>query len=263
MKSENLKLKVQQQYNAIAAAEENGCCNSSCCSPEVNNIMTESYDALNGYIADADLGLGCGLPTKFAMLQPGLAVVDLGSGAGNDAFIARHEVGATGTVIGVDFSPAMVARARRNAAVRGFTNVSFIEGDIESLPIDNNSVDVVISNCVLNLVPNKQAVFSEIFRVLKPGGHFSISDIVTEGSLSEKVKQAAEAYAGCVAGAIQKADYLQQIRESGFREVTVQKQTVISVPDDYLQDCLSPGEFAEYQNSYGAVYSITVFGRKN
>ena len=152
---------------------------------------------MDGYKEEADLGLGCGLPTQFAMIQEGDTVVDLGSGAGNDCFVARHEAGATGKVIGIDFTPEMVNLARKNAAVNGFNNVEFRQGDIEDMPVIEGTVDVVVSNCVLNLLPTKDKIFHEIHRVLKSGGHFSISDIVLEGDLPTELTQAAEMYAGC------------------------------------------------------------------
>ena len=151
--------------------------------------MADDYNTLEGYNPDADLGLGCGLPTQFAKIKKGDVVIDLGSGAGNDAFIARHETGETGKVIGIDFTPAMIERARKNAEARGFNNVEFRQGDIEKMPVTSNAADVIVSNCVLNLVPNKDAVIKEIFRVLKPGGHFSISDIVLEGELPNRYKK--------------------------------------------------------------------------
>jgi SAM-dependent methyltransferase len=224
--------------------------------------MADDYSKLEGYNPDADLGLGCGLPTQFAKIKKGDVVIDLGSGAGNDAFIARHETGETGKVIGIDFTPAMVARARQNAEVRGFNNVEFRQGDIEEMPVSNGTADVIVSNCVLNLVPNKDRVFKEIFRVLKPGGHFSISDIVLEGELPAEIKEAAEMYAGCVAGAIQKNSYLQLIEANGFRNVVVQKDKAIVVPDDILKKYLSADQLASFRNSGTGIRSITVYAEK-
>ena len=217
---------------------------------------------LEGYNPDADLGLGCGLPTQFAKIKKGDVVIDLGSGAGNDAFIARHETGETGKVIGIDFTPAMIERARQNAEVRGFNNVEFRQGDIDEMPVTSNKADVIVSNCVLNLVPNKHKVFSEIFRVLKPGGHFSISDIVLEGNIPEKWKQVAELYAGCISGAIQKKEYLDIIEEAGFTNITLQKEKKIILPDDILSNYLSQEEINDYKNSNISIKSITVYAEK-
>src|SRR5450432_4521623 len=192
---DQIKEMVRRKYSEIALQDketnESSCCGSGCCSTEVYNIMSEDYNQLDGYNPDADLGLGCGLPTQFAKIKKGDVVIDLGSGAGNDAFIARHETGETGKVIGIDFTPAMIERARQNAEVRGFINVEFRQGDIEKMPVTTNTADVIVSNCVLNLVPDKDAVIKEIFRVLKPGGHFSISDIVLIGQLPASIKNAA------------------------------------------------------------------------
>src|SRR6476660_10253458 len=224
---ENVKELVRQKYSEIALQDketnQSSCCGSGCCSTEVYSVMSDDYTQLEGYNPDADLGLGCGLPTQFAKIKKGDVVIDLGSGAGNDAFIARHETGETGKVIGIDFTPAMIERARKNTEVRGFNNVEFRQGDIDDMPVTSNKADVIVSNCVLNLVPNKHKVFSEIFRVLKPGGHFSISDIVLEGNIPEKWKEVAELYAGCISGAIQKKEYLDIIEEAGFTSITLQK----------------------------------------
>lgn len=267
MENENeLKEIVKQKYSEIALQDketnQSSCCGSGCCSDEVYNIMSEDYQQLEGYNADADLGLGCGLPTQFAKIKKGDFVIDLGSGAGNDAFIARHETGETGKVIGVDFTPAMIEKAQRNAEVRGFYNVEFRLGDIEKMPVTSNIADVVVSNCVLNLVPNKNEVFKEIFRVLKPGGHFSISDIVIIGQLPENIRNTAEMYAGCVSGAIQKQVYLQLIHNNGFTNITVQKEKAIIIPDDILQNYLSEKEITEFKNSPTGIFSITVFAEK-
>jgi SAM-dependent methyltransferase len=263
---QQIKDMVKQQYSKIAlqdkADNQASCCGSSCCSTEVYNIMSDDYSALEGYNADADLGLGCGLPTQFAQIKKGDTVIDLGSGAGNDCFIARHETGETGKVIGIDFTPAMIERARTNAEVRGLNNVEFRQGDIEKMPVTANVADVVVSNCVLNLVPNKDAVMKEIYRVLKPGGHFSISDIVLEGDLPPAIQQAAEMYAGCVSGAIQKKVYLDLIHDNGFANITVQKEKAIIIPDDILSGYLSADEIKEFKNSQTGIYSITVYAEK-
>jgi SAM-dependent methyltransferase len=224
--------------------------------------MSEDYSTLEGYNADADLGLGCGLPTQFARIKEGDVVVDLGSGAGNDCFVARHETGATGKVIGIDFTNAMIEKARKNAEVRGFNNVEFRQGDIEQMPITSNVADVVVSNCVLNLVPNKHAVFQEIYRVLKPGGHFSISDVVLVGALPNALKETAEMYAGCVSGAIQKQVYLELIHANGFENITIQKEKPIYIPDDILVKHLSATEIASFREGGIGIFSITVFAQK-
>ncbi|SRR5579871_1161051 len=263
---EQIKEMVQKKYADIAlqTKEENetSCCGSGCCSSEVYNIMNEDYSTLEGYHADSDLGLGCGLPTQFAKIKKGDLVIDLGSGAGNDAFIARHETGETGKVIGIDFTPAMIEKARKNAEMRGFNNVEFRQGDIEQIPVSANTADVIVSNCVLNLVPNKNKVFSEIFRVLKPNGHFSISDIVLEGILPTELREAAEMYAGCVAGAIQKQVYLELIENNGFTNVTVQKDRPIIIPDDILSKYLSPEQIQAFKDSGKTIRSITVYAEK-
>jgi len=263
---EQVKDMVRQKYSEIALQDketnQTSCCGSGCCSTEVYNIMADDYNELEGYNPDADLGLGCGLPTQFAKIKKGDVVIDLGSGAGNDAFIARHETGEAGKVIGIDFTPAMLERARQNAELRGFNNVEFRQGDIENMPVTANVADVIVSNCVLNLVPNKDGVFREIFRVLKPGGHFSISDIVLEGELPKHIKEAAEMYAGCVAGAIQKQDYLELIKSNGFTNVTIQKDKPIIVPDDILSNYLSAEELATFKQYGTGIRSITVYAEK-
>jgi arsenite methyltransferase len=263
---EQIKDLVRQKYSEIAlqdkATNESSCCGSGCCSDEVYNIMSDDYSQLEGYNPDADLGLGCGLPTQFAKIKKGDVVIDLGSGAGNDAFIARHETGETGKVIGIDFTPAMIERARQNAETRGFHNVEFRQGDIEKMPVTANTADVIVSNCVLNLVPNKDGVIKEIYRVLKPGGHFSISDIVLEGDLPKAIREAAEMYAGCVSGATQKSTYLELINVNGFENITVQKDKAIIIPDDILSQYLNPEELAAFKGSGTGIRSITVYAEK-
>lgn len=262
-----LKDNVRRQYAAIArqakATNASSCCGAGGCSTEVYNIMTDDYTGLAGYAPDADLGLGCGLPTQFAGIRPGDTVLDLGSGAGNDCFVARHETGADGRVIGVDFTPEMVAKARENAGKLGFQNVEFRQGDIEELPVSDGMIDVVVSNCVLNLVPDKRKAFSEVMRVLRPGGHFSISDVVLAGELPEAIREAAEMYAGCVSGALQESEYLGIIHELGFEQVTVQKRKAIVVPDDILSNYLDPAAMEQYRASGTGIFSITVSASKS
>ncbi|MDB5247234.1 MAG: arsM [Segetibacter sp.] len=263
---ENVKELVRRKYSEIALQDketnQSSCCGSGCCSTEVYNIMADDYTELEGYNADADLGLGCGLPTQFAKIKKGDVVIDLGSGAGNDAFIARQETGETGKVIGIDFTPAMIERARSNAEARGVHNVEFRQGDIEKMPVTSNIADVIVSNCVLNLVPDKAGVFKEIYRVLKPGGHFSISDIVLVGQLPNAIKNAAEMYAGCVAGAIQKEEYLQLIEANGFKNMVLQKEKAIVIPDDILANYLSAEQIALFKQSGTGIFSITVYAEK-
>ena len=264
--NENVKELVKQKYSEIALqnkeTNESSCCGSGCCSTEVYNIMSDDYKVVEGYNPDADLGLGCGLPTQFAKIKEGDVVIDLGSGAGNDAFIARHEAGETGKIIGIDFTPEMIERARQNNEVRGYNNVEFRQGDIEKIPVTANVADVIVSNCVLNLIPDKDRVFKEIFRVLKTGGHFSISDIVLEGELPTEIKEAAEMYAGCIAGAIQKQVYLELIKGNGFENITIQKDKPIIIPDDILKNYLSVEQINSFKESATSIRSITVYAEK-
>lgn len=261
-----LKEIVKQKYSEIALQEkevnQSSCCGAGGCSTEVYNIMTDDYTDLLGYNPDADLGLGCGLPTQYAKIQKGNTVIDLGSGAGNDCFIAREEVGETGNVIGIDFTTAMIEKAKANAKKLGFTNVHFLQGDIEDMPVESNMADVVVSNCVLNLVPNKEGVIKEIYRVLKPGGHFSISDVVLIGELPESLQKDAEMYAGCVSGAIQKDEYLGFISNSGFTNVSVQKEKSIIIPDDILSKYLDNAELEAFKNGNTGIFSVTVYAEK-
>ncbi len=248
---------VRQKYSEIAlqnpADNTASCCGSGCCGTKVYNIMSEKYDNLKGYNKEADLGLGCGLPTQFAKIRKGDTVVDLGSGAGNDCFVARAETGENGKVIGIDFTEAMIQKARENAGKLGYQNVEFRHGDIENIPVSANEADVVVSNCVMNLVPDKQKAFREVYRILKPGGHFSISDIVLIGELPEKIMNAAEMYAGCVSGALQKDTYLNIIRAAGFTNIALQKEKAIIIPDGLLSNRMNVDDI---------IFSITVYAEK-
>ena len=268
MKNETeIKQMVRAKYGEIASQSKSenasSCCGAtSGCGDEAYNIMTDDYSELEGYNADADLGLGCGLPTEFAKIKEGDLVVDLGSGAGNDAFVSRRITGENGKVIGIDFTEKMIALAKENVEKLGYNNVEFRLGDIESMPLVSNSADVIISNCVLNLVPNKHKVFSEIFRTLKPGGRFSISDIVLNGPLPEKWKEVAELYAGCVAGAIDREEYLSIIKETGFVNIVLQKEKKIVLPEEILRNYLDEKEIENYKNSKTTIESITVYAEK-
>ncbi|MBK6499793.1 MAG: arsenite methyltransferase [Saprospiraceae bacterium] len=263
---DQIKEIVKQKYSEIALQDKStnmsSCCGAGGCSTEVYNIMSDSYDTLEGYEPDADLGLGCGIPTEFAKIAEGDVVLDLGSGAGNDAFVARKLTGPSGKVIGVDFTEAMVTKARANAEKLKFHNVEFRYGDIEDLPLSDDTVDVVISNCVLNLVPNKRKAFNEIYRVLNKGGHFSISDVVLTGELPEGLQTAAEMYAGCVAGAIQKDRYIQKLEQAGFSNITIQKDKPIIIPDDILVNYLDEVQMEAYKSNSNIIHSITVYGEK-
>jgi len=263
----DIKEMVRQKYAQIALQDKDtnasSCCGAGGCSTEVYNIMSEDYNELGGYNPEADLGLGCGLPTQYAKIKRGDTVIDLGSGAGNDCFIARNETGEDGRVIGIDFTPAMVDKARIATQKAGFMNVEFRLGDIENIPVSDGVADVVVSNCVLNLVPDKERVFREIFRVLKQGGHFSISDVVLVGHLPEALRSAAEMYAGCVAGAIQKDAYLELISTAGFSNITLQKEKPITIPDDILRNYLSEDELKSFKSGNTGIFSITVYAEKS
>lgn len=264
--AEQLKQLVKEKYGQIALQSKDNnassCCGATGCSTIDYTVMADDYTKLDGYVADADLGLGCGLPTEFAKIKKGDTVVDLGSGAGNDAFVARSITGEHGKIIGIDFTDKMVEKAKINAEKLGYTNVEFRQGDIENMPLAGNIADVVVSNCVLNLVPNKQQAFAETFRILKKGGHFSVSDIVLVGDLPEGLQKSAEMYAGCVAGAIQKEEYLSIIQQTGFSNITIQKEKRITLPDDILKDYLSTDLMEEFKTGRTGIFSITVYAEK-
>lgn len=266
--NEEKKALVKKRYSELAlngdALKSGCCCGTSPASPskKVFTIMSEDYSKLKGYEADADLGVGCGLPTQYAKIKEGDTVLDLGSGAGNDCFIARVEVGEKGKVIGIDFSPQMLEKARKNAEKRGYTNVEFIEGDIENMPIADNSIDVVVSNCVLNLLPEKNVIFKEIYRVLKKGGHFCISDVVLNGIFPKEFTDNAAMYAGCIASAIQREDYLGEIEKANFSNIKIERTKTIQIPDDVLSEHLNESTIAKYKAGNVGIYSITVTGEK-
>ncbi|MCB0586759.1 MAG: arsenite methyltransferase [Phaeodactylibacter sp.] len=255
-----IKEVVKEKYTEVVSSSQS-CCGPDCCSPGGIDF-SEGYEGLEGYTAEADLGLGCGLPTEFARIQKGHTVLDLGSGAGNDVFIARSLAGETGRVIGLDMTEAMIAQAEANNKKLGYRNIEFVLGDIEDMPLEDNSVDVAISNCVMNLVPDKKKAFSEVFRVLRPGGHFSISDIVLRGELPPAIQEAAVMYAGCVAGAMQKGDYLNVIEETGFTNIRIDKERQLNLPDQLLLDFLSPDELEAFRNSGTGIFSINIYGEK-
>ncbi|MEX2117734.1 MAG: arsenite methyltransferase [Bacteroidota bacterium] len=264
---EELKIVVKETYGKIASQSRtqnaSSCCGSgSGCGCSDDAVMAEEYGHLDGYVPEADLGLGCGIPTDGAGIKSGDTVLDLGSGAGNDVFVARRIVGEHGRVIGVDFTEEMIAKANANKQKLGYANVGFRMGDIEQLPVDTSSVDVVISNCVLNLVPDKTKAFAEISRVLKPGGHFSISDIVVTAPLPEKLKTVAELYAGCVSGAMVRSEYLSIIESAGFRNIRLVKEKPIQIPAEALAEYLSDVERAAYNDSNVRIQSITVMAEK-
>jgi SAM-dependent methyltransferase len=259
----DIKSVVREKYGAIARSGDKGCgCSTSCCGDGTLDMIGDAYTGTDGYVAEADLGLGCGLPTQHAGIEAGDVVLDLGSGAGIDAFVARRLVGEGGRVIGVDMTEAMIGRARANAAKLGYDNVEFRLGEIEALPVEDGAVDVVISNCVLNLVPDKAKAFAETFRVLRSGGHFCVSDIVATGPLPEGIQNAAALYVGCVAGASPQADYLRIIREAGFEDVRIAEHKPIALPDESLRDHLSDAELARFRASGVALLSVTVLGTK-
>ncbi len=267
MNPNQLKLVVQEKYGEIAnqskLQNQSSCCGATgCCDTMDYTIFSESYDKLAGYNPEADLGLGCGIPTQFAGIKKGDHVLDLGSGAGNDCFVARAIVGAEGKVTGLDFTEAMLQKARANAKKLGFTNIEFVQGDIEVMPLPDNQFDVIVSNCVLNLVPDKQKAFAQMLRVLKSGAHFCVSDVVIKGQLPENLRKSAEMYAGCVSGAITKDEYLGIIAQQGFKQVTVHKEKEIVIPHEVLKQYLSATEIEQFKTNGLGIYSITVSGYK-
>lgn len=262
----NIKEMVKKKYAEIAVGAEESCCEpSGCCgtSKVVDySMFNDDYSTLEGYVKDADLGLGCGLPTEFAGIKEGDTVLDLGSGAGNDVFVARTMAGESGKVIGLDMTEEMIAKANKNKESLGLKNVEFKLGEIEDMPIDNDTVNVVVSNCVLNLVPDKAKAFSEMYRIIKPGGHFCVSDVVIKGELPDALKKSAEMYAGCVAGALQQSDYLGKIEEAGFTDIEIKRTKTIELPDEVLEEYISVDDIVRFRENKVGIFSITVVGRK-
>ena len=269
---EEIKKVVKEKYAEIAiATSKSSCCEptkeTSCCGPSNKKVIAYSminddYSKLDGYVAEADLNLGCGLPTEFAGIKKGNTVIDLGSGAGNDVFIARSIVGETGKVIGLDFTEEMIFKANSNNEKLGYKNIEFKFGEIEQMPFENDTADVVVSNCVLNLVPNKHKAFSEIHRILKSGAHFCVSDIVLRGELNPELKKSAAMYAGCISGAVQQEEYLEIIKQSGFKNIEVKKSKRIDLPDDLLKQYLDDEGIKSYRENVKGIFSITVVGQK-
>jgi SAM-dependent methyltransferase len=259
-----LKNIVKEKYGEIASSLEKKGCGCGCSSSKIVDytIMKDDYSHLEGYVDEADLGLGCGVPTEFAGIKKGDTVVDLGSGAGNDIFVARAIAGNEGKLIGVDFTEEMIAKADKNKSKLGYNNVEFKIGEIENIPLGNNTADVVISNCVLNLVPDKRKAFDEIFRILKPGAHFCVSDIVIKGSMNPELKKSAELYAGCVSGAVSQDEYLQIISDSGFTNAEIKKSKTIGLPDNLLHKYLDDEGMKNFQEKLEGIFSITVVGYK-
>ena len=266
--SKDVKQIVKEKYSEIALGTQGqGCCGSAsfCCGSSnlINFSMIENeYNNVDGYVPDADLGLGCGLPTEYAQIKKGDTVVDLGSGAGNDVFIARSIVGNEGKVIGIDMTEEMIEKANSNNKILGYKNVEYRLGDIEAIPLNDAIADVVVSNCVLNLVPDKLKAFSEIYRILKPGAHFCVSDIVIQGELTEELKKSAEMYTGCVSGALQQSDYLKIISETGYSNIEIKKSKKIELPEDLLSLYLSEKGIEDYKKNLKGIFSITVVGTK-
>jgi arsenite methyltransferase len=266
MRADELKQIVKDKYGKIAEQSNESntcCCSSSCCEPEVDfTVFSENYQNKDGYNPDADMNLGCGIPTDYAGIKKGDNVLDLGSGAGNDCFVARAIVGDKGKITGIDMTEQMIIKARQNCLKLNFSNVDFVEGDIEKMPFKETTFDVVISNCVLNLVPDKTKAFREIFRVLKPGGHFCVSDVVIKGALSEKMKKDAEMYAGCVSGASEMNEYLKNIENSGFINLKIHKQKEIKLPDSLLSEYYDANELKSFNTDNNGIFSITISAEK-
>ncbi len=271
-KGDELRRAVRDKYAAIAATRPavgqgpSGCGSGEQVSlagiSQLYSMVGESYAGIEGHEVAADLGLGCGIPTRLAALAAGETVVDLGSGAGNDAFVARAAVGAEGRVIGLDFTDEMIASARSIAAERGFDNVEFVHGEIEAMPLAGDIADIVISNCVLNLVPDKRRAFEEMFRIIRPGGRFCVSDVVVDGPFLPGVRESLEAYVGCIGGAIERELYLELLGEAGFVEIEIAAEHRIAPPREILSKAFDRATIDAYHAGKSQIASVTVRGRK-
>ena len=267
-RKKDIKEIVRSKYDQIAAQNkeqnQSSCCGGAdCCSDKDYSVFSDDYSHVRGYNEEADLGLGCGIPSDYEKKKKGETVLDLGSGAGNDCFVARSFVGEEGFVYGIDFSDEMFRKAKQNTKKLGYQNIEFIRGDIENMPFNENKIDKVLSNCVLNLVPGKEKAFKEIFRVLNQNGSFCISDVVIVGQLPDSVIKDAELYAGCVAGAIQKDNYIKTIEKAGFSNIQIHKEKEIILPDEMLSNYLNEKELKSFKHSGTGIYSITVSGKKS
>lgn len=265
MNNQHNKEQIRERYNKLALSPKisKGCgCKPMDPSEKQFTITSEGYESTKGYVDEADLGIGCGLPVQYAGIKKGDTVIDLGSGAGNDCFIAREEAGTEGRIIGIDFAQNMISRAKANARRRGFTNVNFVEGDIEQVPLQDETADVIISNCVLNLIPNKRKVFNEIYRLLRPNGHFCVSDIVVNGIFPKTFIDEASLYAGCIATAIQEDEYLGYIKEANFKGVRIVRRKRANIPQEVINTHLNKEQIEKLCNGEIGIYSITVIGEK-
>ncbi|MEQ1864199.1 MAG: arsenite methyltransferase [Micropepsaceae bacterium] len=261
-KAEELRTLVREQYGAVAQKDTSCCGTTSVNAADAFNIIGDAYKSVEGYVAEADLGLGCGVPTEHAGIKPGHTVLDLGSGAGVDAFVARSLVGEAGQIYGVDMTPEMVAKARANAVKLAYRNVEFRLGEIEHLPFERNSIDVVISNCVLNLVLDKPRAFAEIYRVLRPGAHFCVSDVVASAPLPDSIRNVAALYVGCIAGAEAEQRYLEIISSAGFKEARIVKSQRVDLPESALAGLLPAEAIAAARKTDLHIRSVTVIGVK-
>ena len=257
MTSEVIKEAVKERYTNVIKTR-------SCCGSGTKNISAfkEDYNQVEGYVPNADYNLGCGLPTEHAAIKEGNHVLDLGCGAGNDVFIARSIVGEEGKVVGLDMTIDMLKKAEENKTKLGYENVEFVLGEIEEMPLEENKFDVVVSNCVLNLVPDKNKAYEEVYRVLKPTGHFCISDVVLSQPLPEKVSNRPELYASCVSGALLKEAYVQAIKDAGFNTIEIVKERPIILSDEKLKKALTDVELVNFRSEPSPVLSITIKAKK-